>query len=309
MARPATGQVVYDERRVSPVFGLRFRAYGKRQYVTLGSVTDGWTRARAEVELQNVLADVRRGIWRPPEPLPEAAAHVDPTFHEFASQWFEANKGAWRPMTRVDYAWQLTNHLLPFFKDHRLTQITIAEVDRYRSAKLKEAERLTAALAAWEQRMGDEADPHKRRDLRLQRPPRPVLATSINKTITRLAQILEVAVEYEIIGRNPAKGKRRRLKASKPPAVWLDRAEHIQALLDAAGELDREAHVDRRHVERRALLAVLVFAGLRISELCDLCWRDVDLGAGKITVRGPPRPTPASARLTCCRCCATRSRR
>jgi integrase len=28
-----------------------------------------------------------------------------------------------------------------------------------------------------------------------------------------------------------------------------------------------------------------VFAGLRVGELCDLCWRDVDLTAGRITVR------------------------
>jgi hypothetical protein len=80
----------------SPVFGLRFRAYGERQYVTLGSSAEGWTRQRTEVELQNVLANIRRGIWHPPDPLPAAAVQADPTFHEFASQWFEANKGARR---------------------------------------------------------------------------------------------------------------------------------------------------------------------------------------------------------------------
>jgi integrase len=51
-------------------------------------------------------------------------------------------------------------------------------------------------------------------------------------------------------------------------------------LLEAGSTLDREAKCDRRHVERRAMLAVLTFAGLRISELCALRWRDVDLAAG-----------------------------
>jgi integrase len=74
------------------------------------------------------------------------------------------------------------------------------------------------------------------------------------------------------------------VKASKPAPVWLDRAQHIAALLDAAGEVDREARADRK-VPRRAMLATLVFAGLRIGELCDLCWRDVDLSGGSITVR------------------------
>jgi integrase len=157
------------------------------------------------------------------------------------------NEAAWRPNTRVDYRWQLSNHLLPFFAGHRLSQITIAEVDRYGAAKVR-----AGVLSP----------------------------TSINKTITRLAQILEDAVEYGLIDRNPAKGKRRRLKAAKPAPVWLDRAEHIAALLDAAGGLDGQARPDRRHVRRRAMLAVLVFAGLRISELLELRWRDVDLSGG-----------------------------
>lgn len=254
MARRSTGGVVLDERRKSPMFALRFRAYGRRQFVTLGAVEDGWTREKAEDALRHTLADVERGIWRPPdrEVMPAPALPEDPTFHEFASQWYEANKGSWRPKTRVDYQWQLTNHLLPFFAGHRLSQITIAEVDRYKSAKVREG-----ALSA----------------------------TSINKTITRLAQVLEVAVEYEVIERNPAKGKRRRVKASKPAAVWLDRAEHIEVLLQAAGQLDARAQRGRQHVARRAILSTLVFAGLRIGELCELRWRDVDLSAGRITVR------------------------
>src|SRR5208283_4336820 len=87
------------------------------------------------------------------------------------------------------------------------------------------------------------------------------------------------AVEYGQMDRNPARGRRRRLKADKPAPVWLDSAEHIAALLDAAGELDREARADRQ-VPRRAILATLTLAGLRIGELVDLRWRDVDLAAG-----------------------------
>jgi Phage integrase, N-terminal SAM-like domain len=115
MPRPATGRVV---QRESGVWALRFRAYGRRQYVTLGTAKDGWTQAKAQTELQNVLADIRRGIWQPAEPVSAPEVNRDPTFHEFASQWFEANQGEWRPKTVRDYEWQLTSHLLPFFKHH-----------------------------------------------------------------------------------------------------------------------------------------------------------------------------------------------
>jgi len=99
-----------------------------------------------------------------------------------------------------------------------------------------------------------------------------------------LGQVLEVAVEYDLIPSNPARGRRRRLKAERPTRAYLDSADQIAALLDAAGELDAEAREDRGHVARRPLLATLTLAGLRIGELLELRWRDVDLAAGWLRV-------------------------
>lgn len=285
MGRPATGQVL---RRQSGVWALRFRAYGRREYQTLGTAEEGWTRQKAEQALRHVIADVERGAWRPPTAEPAAEVNPDPTFHEFASEWFEATKGEWREKTRLDYEWQLTRHLLPFFHDHRLSQITAREIDRYRQGKVAEGQAIRAAATEGKPMIDEYVDKrcHKRRH-----PRRALSATSINKTITRLGQILEVAVEYGLIEANPAKGRRRRLKAQKTTPVWLDRAEHIEALLDAAGELDRHAHANGGHDQkggptyRRALLATLVLAGLRIGELTALQWRDVDLAGNRITVR------------------------
>jgi hypothetical protein len=56
-----------------------------------------------------------------------------------------------------------------------------------------------------------------------------------------------------------------------PPRTWLDSAEQIAALLDGAAALDATART--RKGERRALLATLVFAGLRIGEALALRWR------------------------------------
>lgn len=114
---------------------------------------------------------------------------------------------------------------------------------------------------------------------------RPLSNGTINRTIGLLAQILDVAVEYGHIPANPARGKRRKLKADRPQRAYLDSAAQIAALLDAAGELDRDSRADRQHVNRRGQLATLICAGLRISEFLALRWGDVDLAGGWITVR------------------------
>jgi integrase len=233
-------------------------------------------------ETPNVLADVRRGTWQPP-PDPAAlalAARETPTFHEFASQWFAAQKleggragTGLTPAGAGDLEWRLCSHLLPAFAAKRVDAITVEDVDRYRRAKVEEAQGRRAAIAA--------GKPLRDRDGRLLRP---LSVTSINKTLTTLAAILEVAFEYELVPRNVAKGRRRRLPAKTPRRTWIDRADHIVALLDAASALDVTAN--RHRGQRRALLATLVFAGLRISEALALTWRDVDLARGVLTVRG-----------------------
>jgi len=250
MARKITGAVVEHTGRDGRTYrSLRFTAYGKRRFVSLGPVSEG----EAQRELRHVLSDLERGKWTPPQaveapPEPERV----PTFHEFAEQWWIRNEGQLRPSTQVDYKWRIEKHLLPFFADHRLDQISFDLVERYIAAKLAATE--------------------------------PLSPRSINMTLTLMAAILEGAVDRELISRNPAKGKRRRAREHEPRRSYLDTAEHISALLDAAGELDRVAREDRRHVERRAIVATLIFAGPRIGELCGLRWRDVDLAGGWLHV-------------------------
>lgn len=250
MARKLTGAVVEHPGRDGRVYrSLRFTAYGKRRYVSLGPVSE----AEAQRELRHALSDVERGTWAEPR-LVEAPAEREAvaTFHVLAEQWWLRNEGELRPSTRVDYRWRLEKHLLPFFADYRLDRITFDVVERYITAKLAE-------------------------DM-------PLSPRSINMTLTLLAAILEGAVERELISRNPAKGKSRRVREREPRRSYLDTAEQIAALLAAGDELDRGAREDRRHVERRAVIATLIFAGLRIGELCALRWRDVDLPGGWLHV-------------------------
>src|SRR4249919_1561267 len=126
MARKGTGGVI--EPKDGRGWAIRFRAYGKRRFMTLGTSEEGWSREKVEERLRHVLADVERGIWQPHEPATVEAPAEAPTFHEFASQWMAARRPELRPRTIKDYLWALSHHLLPFFKDHRLPEITVAEV-------------------------------------------------------------------------------------------------------------------------------------------------------------------------------------
>jgi len=144
--RKSKGQVLERERDHDVVFALRFYAYGKRRYLTLGGRSEGWTRERAEVELQNVLADVRRGIWQPDEPVEEPQPPArEPTFHEFASEWLQGRQAdGLSERTIDDLRWSLEVHLLPHFAGMQVQAMTVEDVDRYRRAKVREG-RLSAS--------------------------------------------------------------------------------------------------------------------------------------------------------------------
>ena len=251
MARKPTGQLYEMKRKSGTTFAARIRAHGGRHYVTLGRSEDGWSRTRAEEELANLMADVRRGIWKPPRAeTPPAEPRPEPTFHEFASEWYARRQAeGLRPRSLEYLRWALSDHLLPHFALRTLPTITVEEVDRYTRAKIAEG-RLSNA--------------------------------SINKTVEVLAGVLELAVEYELITRNPARGRRRRLPTARPERLFLE-PDQVAALLDAAGELDAEDGRGWGH--RRAMLATLAYAGLRIGELLALRWRDIELASGSLRVR------------------------
>jgi integrase len=271
MPRKPTGAVVAPKKR-GHGWSIRFYAYGKRYSETLGSAEEGWNRAKAETALRHVLADVERGVWKPRERQVADAPAKAPDFHEFASEWFADAEAGWSERTKVDYRWRLSNHLLPYFAKHRLSDITVEEVDRYRRGKVRESQDLREAREANEKVPKD-----KRKRLA-----RPLSNGSINKTIRLLAVILEQAVEYGHLPRNPAQGRKRLLKESKPTRSYLQ-PEQVAALLAAAGKLDAEARFgDSRR--RRPLIAVMALAGLRIGEALNLRWRDVSLGARKLRV-------------------------
>jgi hypothetical protein len=178
MGREAAGEIrIYERRDGLTAFMLRFRAYGRREHVALGTEADGWSYKRAEIELQNTLAKVRAGIWQP-----EAREPVDqgpePSFHRLASGWLKRRRHELAETTFKDYRWRLVRHLLPFFAEHRPSEITLDVVDRYIERQLQQRQEILDAMAA-----GVRLKDHNGRLLR------PLSNESINKTLVLFAAI------------------------------------------------------------------------------------------------------------------------
>src|SRR3954447_25974835 len=249
MSRQTTGGLELKTLRDgTSAFELRFRARGRRESVTLHGrdacecgCGGGWDERSARVELGNILARVRAGVWTRDAQHPRVAAHAAaatrrvPTFHEYASYWLQARgDGALgeKPLaanTRADYLWRLRTHLLPFFAPYRLDEIDANLCQAFKAHKIREAGELRAAIAAG----ADLRDRRGRRSV-------PLSLASIRKLIDTLAAILEDAVEDGHIDRNPARGKRMRLRVPKPNRTFLE-LDELGALIDAAGAQDAPA--------------------------------------------------------------------
>ena len=277
MSARKEGGVLVRRRRLGRIYALRFRAYGERQYLTLGHEHEGWDLAKAEVELQNVLADVRRGLWVPPKKKRRGAREraesgEAQTFGPFAMELTESRAGQVAEKTTKHERWAL-GHLIPFFGDWSLSEIDVEGVDEYRAFKVKESEARARAIGRGKPKRNDYGQIL-----------RPLSARSINRTIDHLQWVLSIAIEYKRFGitENAAEGKRRRLREKRPAPVFIDSAAQIEALLEAAAELDRDPHYEL--AEREVIVATFLFTGPRAHELGNLLWRDVDLAGARIFI-------------------------
>ena len=244
-------------------FRMRFRLEGQRHSITL---TDSTLEA-AEAELDWIAEQIKRGVWEPPE---KRARRLEaPTFGQFATAWYAEhsttggrNGGPLAGGASGKYAAALNLHLLPRWGDEPMQAITVAEVDDFRVAQLR------SGLAA----------------------------STVAGQLVLLGQILDAALERDLLASNPMRvNRRRRLpRIGKPKHRVLTDAAQIGAVLEAAGE---------QGVRQRALVAVLVLGGLRIGEACEARWQDLSLPASRLPHppeqdrRGRPRrrgaPAPA----------------
>ena len=260
MTRHASGQVIERRTKRGAVFALRFRVGGSRRYETLGTSEDGWTRRarRGRARATSWADDPSGASWQPREAhgagWPEL---MSPTFHEFASEWLKAQacRRSARRTRGATIAWALQLHLLPHFAALAARrEISVEEVDRYKRGKARDGA-LSPAV--------------------------------VNKTLTRLAQILEDAVEYGHIERNPAEAAGDGSRSTSRRPIYIDTASHIRGPASEAASSIDVGRPSARTSGRRALVRdARSSPGLRVTRgLSRSAGATSTSESGRITVR------------------------
>jgi integrase len=158
------------------------------------------------------------------------------TFAELARRFLEVRGATVAAATRSVYEYQLGKHILP-----ALGHLDIARVGRLQ----------VEALCA---EKGHSLSWH-----------------TVDQMLRTIKSIFAAAVEWQMIGTNPAAGIKHGRKTEKHTKVILS-PNAFQTLLEA---------VDQR---TRCMIWTLASTGLRISELLGLKWSDVDLKRGMLFV-------------------------
>ncbi len=164
-----------------------------------------------------------------------------PSLEEYASVWRDTYhkpmcSGRWFRSTET----LLTKHILPYFGKMKLSDISTGTVQRFYNEKAKSG-----------------------------------YATSTIKHIKcLLSQILDSAMEDDLIDKNPVKSKR----------LTIIHKEIKRMPLTAAQVSDILQHVRDLDEQQQLLIVLPLFTGMRRGEMLALTWGDVDLTANVIHI-------------------------
>jgi integrase len=340
MGRPARGsirvRVLADGTRS---FQLRFWVGGERADDTLHERPDcrcgcggAWSEQRARAELQNVLARLQAGIWRPRPPIELPQQGLTWRFDQYATDWLArwsaGALGEDKPddsTVRLVRDWVLRKHLLPalgslpvddeHFTKNRLTG--------YKAQLLTRHDEIAHLRAAGQVLRRTDGRPEK------------LSKRSIQIILRTLAQILDEAVEDGHLAAIHARSKRMRVRPLKPIRTWLQ-PDELGDLLTGAALIDggayspttdrvRALHEEGHRIpaiadvvsvsvptvyyhlakpapdsgqvgEARTLISLLGYAGPRIGEALALRHRDVRLHAAPRRLDVLDAKTPTGVR-------------
>lgn len=217
------------------------------------------SRAEAEQHLRRALGE---RLDRESEANDRAVGRR--SFRYYAERFLNQKraKGALKPTTERDYHSIIWGHLIPWFGDGavRISALTIESVEEYIVEKLAGNPEIRVRTA----RRGFD-------ELGSLREVKPLKAYTVRNHLAVLQAICSLAVNDDVLVRNPVIGvERPKVKKRKPVVV---------------GEDEMRKLVDEFNPEWRSLAAVLCYSGLRLGEARALKWRDLDEPGRLINVR------------------------
>jgi integrase len=208
------------------------------------------TQAAANQYLGEIEAKLERGTFKAPDELP--------TFKTVAADWLAEKVPNVQVATIAQYEVHLDLHLVPALGAHRVDRIRVKHIERFCR------ERLAAKLAP----------------------------QTVNKLLTTATAVFNYAMRHEYIDRNPAavRGRCRRVVSAPSVSALAELPpESEDGAIDPSTVL---AAAQARQVIAKAtpgmyqtFLLTAVLTGGRVGELTALTWNDVDLGAGRLTIR------------------------
>lgn len=237
---------------VTTSFRLRVPFRGRRPRVELGTNFRGWSRERAQVELDRIMREIARDTWEPPQrQSPEVAVAIDDrdeTMHVTVSRFWNRCEPEWAPNTKKDYRWRVDYILRAPWIHEPTATMDIRRVDEFRGQLSQQG-------------LGP---------------------SSVNKVLIMLAQVLDDAVDYKLLDVNPARGKRRRMKERRGRKSFLE-PDMVIDLIEAAASWEQDVPEWQRY-GRAELLTVYILGGPRATELLDATLGDLDLDEGRIRI-------------------------
>jgi integrase len=295
------------------------RVSGSDERVPLGNTGEGWDEARAERARQQLLAKIELGLWSPQSVGAGIDYDDEPTFRELATDWFEARQAnpALRPTTIAADRWALTRYVLPFLGELLPSQITPLTIKRYRRHIHEENVHIRAALEADDPIIdrstgrplrpisnstinktlltlaavlddAEDAGWVQRNPARGRRTREPTERRHVDVLMPdEFESLLDAAAELDSEPHRASTIERaeqvRRLREAR--LTWKEIGARVEVAPTTAIYLHRcELPLPEAGV-RRAVLATLGLAGLRVTELCQLEQQHIHLVARKIHVR------------------------
>jgi integrase len=203
------------------------------------------------------------------------------TIGELLEKWLAAKveRGALRGDTADEYRDSITRFLIPYLGHHRLVDLRGGHITqaydamrRDRRKAIEEAETVNVQRRAEAEARNRVKHSGRPRVPHLAGVPRPLGPLTIRRIHTPLSSALASAKKAGHIPANPAVDAE--LPRLDEPKVVVWDAEQVGAFLDAI-----EGH------RMCPLYHLAAYTGMRRGELVGLSWDDVDLEAGRITVR------------------------